>query len=178
MHACQKVKRMALWRTCSALAGLPAVASDPCKRMGPPTHCSTQADTFRQYQAECTEVVKSMLWTSWAPKSVELFNRLPPVFINGDSVGGHEQSVLPGMCAEVCNARAGSKQGGLIMMHSPVECKIAAACHHLWMPSCKTTLQLSLTLALCVFLQDAYYRAVATLQSNQLRSLLQRSLDS
>eukprot|EP00967_Tisochrysis_lutea_P153807 scaffold304370_cov19-Tisochrysis_lutea.AAC.1 len=45
-----------------------------------------QADNFRQYQAECTEVVKSMLWTSWAPKSVELFNRLPPVFINGDSV--------------------------------------------------------------------------------------------
>ncbi|KAF5833108.1 hypothetical protein DUNSADRAFT_10689 [Dunaliella salina] len=69
-----------------------------------------QADTFRQYQAECTEVVKSMLWTSWAPKSVELFNRLPPVFINGDS--------------------------------------------------------------------DAYFRSVATLQSNQLRSLLQRSLDS
>jgi len=69
-----------------------------------------QADNFRQYQAECTEVVKSMLWTSWAPKSVELFNRLPPVFINGDS--------------------------------------------------------------------DAYFRAVATLQSNQLRSLLQRSLDS
>jgi hypothetical protein len=48
----------------------------------PPT---TQADTFRTYQTECTEIIKSQLWTSWAPKSVEIFNRLPPIFINGDS---------------------------------------------------------------------------------------------
>lgn len=69
-----------------------------------------QADGFRQYQMECTEVIKSQLWTSWAPKSVEIFNRIPPIFINGDA--------------------------------------------------------------------DAYYRSVATLQSNQLRNLVQRSLDS
>lgn len=56
------------------------------------------------------QVAKSSLWTSWAPKSVEVFNRIPPVFINGDS--------------------------------------------------------------------DAYYRSVATLQSNQLRSLVARSLDA
>ena len=30
-------------------------------------------------------MIKSQLWTSWAPKSVEIFNRLPPIFINGDS---------------------------------------------------------------------------------------------
>lgn len=35
-----------------------------------------------------SEIVKSGLWTSWAPKSVEIFNRIPPIFINGDSVGG------------------------------------------------------------------------------------------
>ena len=69
-----------------------------------------QADAFRQHQTEVCEAAKSALWTSWAPKSVEIFNRLPPVFINGDS--------------------------------------------------------------------DAYYRAVATLQSNQLRDLVQRSLDA
>ncbi|GFH10430.1 dynein heavy chain 7, axonemal, partial [Haematococcus lacustris] len=68
-----------------------------------------QADAFRQYQTEVVEVLKSQLWTSWAPKSVEIFNRLPPVFINGDA--------------------------------------------------------------------EAYYRSVATLQGNQLRSLVSRSLD-
>jgi dynein heavy chain len=68
-----------------------------------------QAEAFRQYQGEIMEVVKSQLWTSWAPKSVEIFNRIPPVFINGDS--------------------------------------------------------------------DAYYRSVATLQGNQLRSLVSRSLN-
>lgn len=30
----------------------------------------------------------------------------------------------------------------------------------------------------CCVVQDAYYRAVATLQSNQLRSMVQKSLDS
>ncbi|KAJ9530634.1 hypothetical protein QJQ45_014736, partial [Haematococcus lacustris] len=69
-----------------------------------------QADAFRQYQTEVVEVLKSQLWTSWAPKSVEIFNRLPPVFINGDA--------------------------------------------------------------------EAYYRSVATLQGNQLRSLVSRSLDA
>ncbi len=69
-----------------------------------------QASAFQSYQSEVVEVVKSQLWTSWAPKSVEIFNRIPPIFINGDS--------------------------------------------------------------------DAYYRSVATLQSNQLRSLVARSLDT
>ncbi|GFR45764.1 hypothetical protein Agub_g7181 [Astrephomene gubernaculifera] len=68
------------------------------------------ADKFYDQQTEVMEQVKNQLWTSWAPKSLEVFNRLPPVFINGDA--------------------------------------------------------------------DAYYRSVATLQSNQLRGLVQRSLDS
>ncbi|GLI65190.1 hypothetical protein VaNZ11_008652 [Volvox africanus] len=68
------------------------------------------AETFFEQQTEVMELVKGQLWTSWAPKSLEVFNRLPPVFINGDA--------------------------------------------------------------------DAYYRSVATLQSNQLRGLVQRSLDS
>ncbi|KAG2490029.1 hypothetical protein HYH03_011494 [Edaphochlamys debaryana] len=68
------------------------------------------AERFYEQQTEVTELVKGQLWTSWAPKSLEVFNRLPPIFINGDA--------------------------------------------------------------------DAYYRSIATLQSNQLRSLVQRSLDS
>ncbi|KXZ48211.1 DHC-9 protein [Gonium pectorale] len=68
------------------------------------------ADTFYEQQSEVMELVKGQLWSSWAPKSLEVFNRIPPVFINGDA--------------------------------------------------------------------DAYYRSIATLQSNQLRGLVQRSLDS
>lgn len=56
------------------------------------------------------ELLKSQLWTSWAPKSIEIFSRIPPVFINGDA--------------------------------------------------------------------DAYFRSIATLQSNQLRELVTRSMDS
>ncbi|KAG1665808.1 hypothetical protein FOA52_015301 [Chlamydomonas sp. UWO 241] len=69
-----------------------------------------QISAFQSYQDERIEAVKSQLWTSWAPKSVEVFNLLPPVFINGDA--------------------------------------------------------------------DAYYRSIATLQSNQLRDLVARSLDA
>ena len=29
--------------------------------------------------------IHTQLWTSWAPKSVEVFNRIPPIFINGDA---------------------------------------------------------------------------------------------
>lgn len=42
-------------------------------------------ERFREYQLECCEALKSQLWTTWAPKSVEIFNRIPPVFINGDA---------------------------------------------------------------------------------------------
>nr|8GLV_Kg Chain Kg, DHC_N2 domain-containing protein [Chlamydomonas reinhardtii] len=68
------------------------------------------ADAFYQQQTEVMELVKGQLWSSWAPKSLEVFNRLPPVYINGDA--------------------------------------------------------------------DAYYRSIATLQSNQLRGLVARSLES
>ena len=44
-----------------------------------------QSAAFQAYQTECTEGVRSQLWTSWAPKSVEIFNRIPPIFINGDA---------------------------------------------------------------------------------------------
>ena len=44
-----------------------------------------QVDRFRTHQTECAEGVKGNLWTSWAPKSVEIFNRIPPIFINGDA---------------------------------------------------------------------------------------------
>lgn len=59
---------------------------------------SLQASAFKQHQAEVAEVVKSGLWTSWAPKSVEIFNRIPPIFINGDSVGAWHVMTPPPAC--------------------------------------------------------------------------------
>lgn len=67
------------------------------------------AEAWAEVQGEVTEAVKAQLWTSWAPKSLEVCTRLPPVFINGDA--------------------------------------------------------------------DAYFRSIATLQSNQLRGLVARSLE-
>ncbi|KAF6266164.1 dynein heavy chain 9 [Scenedesmus sp. NREL 46B-D3] len=67
-----------------------------------------QADWFKQYQQSATEQVKGQLWSHWLPKCVDVFRRLPPVPINGDT--------------------------------------------------------------------EAYFRAVATLQSNQLRGLVAASL--
>ncbi|DBB17907.1 TPA: hypothetical protein ACH3X3_002922 [Trebouxia sp. C0006] len=69
-----------------------------------------EVDAFKTWQAECTERGKAGLWTSWLPKCVEVFRRLLPIFINGNS--------------------------------------------------------------------DAYYSSIATLQSKQLRQLVQDSLNS
>lgn len=44
-----------------------------------------EVDTFKTWQAECTERGKAGLWTSWLPKCVEVFRRLLPIFINGNS---------------------------------------------------------------------------------------------
>ena len=44
-----------------------------------------EVETFKTWQAECTERGKAGLWTSWLPKCVEVFRRLLPIFINGNS---------------------------------------------------------------------------------------------
>ena len=44
-----------------------------------------EVDAFKTWQAECTEHGKAGLWTSWLPKCVEVFRRLLPIFINGNS---------------------------------------------------------------------------------------------
>ena len=44
-----------------------------------------EVDAFKTWQAECTERGKAGLWTSWLPKCVEVFRRLLPIFINGNS---------------------------------------------------------------------------------------------
>jgi len=44
-----------------------------------------KSEGFRAFQTECTERVKGALWTTWVPKSAELFRRIPPVFINADA---------------------------------------------------------------------------------------------
>jgi hypothetical protein len=44
-----------------------------------------QADWFKQYQQSATEQVKGQLWSHWLPKCVDVFRRLPPVPINGDT---------------------------------------------------------------------------------------------
>ena len=69
-----------------------------------------EAEDFRMFQTEVCERVKGSLWTTWVPKSAEIFRRQPPVCINGDT--------------------------------------------------------------------EAYYRSVASLQSIQLRGLVQHNLDA
>lgn len=49
------------------------------------TKLPMQIDSFRSYQMDCSEGIKSNLWTSWAPKTMEIFSRIPPIFINGDA---------------------------------------------------------------------------------------------
>jgi hypothetical protein len=44
-----------------------------------------QADWFKQHQQSATEQVKGQLWSHWLPKCVDVFRRLPPVPINGDT---------------------------------------------------------------------------------------------
>ncbi len=44
-----------------------------------------QADWFRQFQYSRCEGLKAQLWSHWMPKSVDVFRRLPPVFINDDA---------------------------------------------------------------------------------------------
>eukprot|EP00878_Enallax_costatus_P013463 GHUV01014078.1.p1 GENE.GHUV01014078.1~~GHUV01014078.1.p1 ORF type:complete len:1340 (+),score=424.03 GHUV01014078.1:252-4271(+) len=93
-----------LWHECGyASARLLDVATvDLLERL------PVKADWFRGYQQSATEQVKGQLWSHWLPKCLDVFRRLPPVPINGDT--------------------------------------------------------------------DAYFRAVATLQSNQLRGLVSNTL--
>ncbi|KAK9812825.1 hypothetical protein WJX72_004356 [[Myrmecia] bisecta] len=44
-----------------------------------------EADAFKSWQQDCCERVKGSLWTNWLPKTVEVFRRILPVFINGDA---------------------------------------------------------------------------------------------
>lgn len=44
-----------------------------------------QADWFKQYQQSATEQVKGQLRSHWLPKCLDVFRRLPPVPINGDT---------------------------------------------------------------------------------------------
>ena len=44
-----------------------------------------EVEDFKTIQTEQCERAKGMLWTTWVPKSAEVFRRLPPVCINGDA---------------------------------------------------------------------------------------------
>jgi dynein heavy chain len=44
-----------------------------------------EVEDFRALQAEQCERAKGLLWTTWVPKSAEVFRRLPPICINGDA---------------------------------------------------------------------------------------------
>lgn len=52
-----------------------------------------QADWFKQYQQSATEQVKGQLWSHWLPKCVDVFRRLPPVPINGDTEAYFRQAM-------------------------------------------------------------------------------------
>lgn len=43
-----------------------------------------EPEAFRAFQNEVAEAAKGALWTSWVPRTAELFRRSPPVFINND----------------------------------------------------------------------------------------------
>jgi dynein heavy chain len=93
-----------LWE---AFEGKPLVDVDSSKFAD---YLPFEAEAFRTFQTESCERVKGSLWTTWVPKSAEIFRRHPPVCINGDT--------------------------------------------------------------------EAYYRSVASLQSIQLRGLVQHNLDA
>lgn len=44
-----------------------------------------EPEAFRAFQNEVAEAAKGALWTSWVPRTAELFRRSPPVCINNDS---------------------------------------------------------------------------------------------
>jgi hypothetical protein len=44
-----------------------------------------QCDWFEQYQSKVAEKVRAQLWTHWQPKCVEVFRRLPPLYVNDDA---------------------------------------------------------------------------------------------
>ena len=62
-----------------------------------------EADAFKTWQAECTERGKAGLWTSWLPKCVEVFRRLLPIFINGNS-DAYYSSIATLQVLSVCSA--------------------------------------------------------------------------
>jgi hypothetical protein len=46
---------------------------------------AAQAEAFRQHQQSAAERARGQLWSHWLPKSLDVFRRLPPLPINGDS---------------------------------------------------------------------------------------------
>jgi len=62
-----------------------------------------EVDAFKTWQAECTERGKAGLWTSWLPKCVEVFRRLLPIFINGNS-DAYYSSIATLQVLSVCSA--------------------------------------------------------------------------
>lgn len=62
-----------------------------------------EVDAFKTWQAECTERGKAGLWTSWLPKSVEVFRRLLPIFINGNS-DAYYSSIATLQVLSICSA--------------------------------------------------------------------------
>ena len=62
-----------------------------------------EVDAFKTWQAECTERGKAGLWTSWLPKCVEVFRRLLPIFINGNS-DAYYSSIATLQVMSICSA--------------------------------------------------------------------------
>ncbi len=62
-----------------------------------------EVDAFKTWQAECTERGKAGLWTSWLPKCVEVFRRLLPIFINGNS-DAYYSSIATLQVLSICSA--------------------------------------------------------------------------
>jgi hypothetical protein len=110
-------------------------------------HWLLQADWFKQYQQSATEQVKGQLWSHWLPKCVDVFRRLPPVPINGDT-------------------EAYFRYLAQLYDHQ----QLAHPAHHT-LP-CQALIAPNVVAAAGV----SVCRAVATLQSNQLRGLVSASL--
>ena len=74
-----------------------------------------EVDAFKTWQAECTERGKAGLWTSWLPKCVEVFRRLLPIFINGNS-DAYYSSIATLQVLLVC--RATSRFADIHVLHA------------------------------------------------------------
>ena len=79
-----------------------------------------EVDAFKTWQAECTERGKAGLWTSWLPKCVEVFRRLLPIFINGNS-DAYYSSIATLQVLSICSAMCCVVQVHVLHGNTPPE---------------------------------------------------------